>query len=1237
MISRKIRELFDKHTAEASNGLYLLEILTGGGKTYSAYNAIAQYAKEWAEKEASHDKDASNYQQVIFTTILKKNLKTDVVSEEAEGVEIEEIKGELRKRYEELGRGDKFEEEVLFVDSLADTAINAVQSIRKIRDSGGDVGNFKTYADCSEWSCLEGVVVQYQNVKNSLKFIDPQSQIFINNDYNRRLRAAYDNFRRHIRYHYAYEHKIAKVAEVNLESIAKEEGFEWLPVLFPDLKMRSSKVLLMSFNKLCEGKLQERPKSYITGSFIDNKILIVDEFDSSKNALKKTLIGDNPDDFKIDFMDMARKIFRGFENPSLSSIYYEIEKNIRVKKLKINYIEKKLNRFVAKYHLENVYKSIGSLAEKKNNYIFEDRSTIVVTKDNKNHPIVCQYSDNERRVNISRDKKDFLVTEDSFIIPYVIKDVYYLLSLFARHSYEMARVFKEMMEDKLDISIEESFNSYLRHFGIKGGADFNANERDFLFKLADAKRLTYKGNKEWKSGVYDYYSDGFRYILLEDDNNHVDNTVLGMVDFPKSPEIVLSDLCSRCLVLGMSATATVETVTHNYNLKWLKENIKNYHDMVREDEELSGYIADFIKRRYNAYRDGRIQFDIVVVPDYDNMETEDLIDPDIVFKHVGTAKIRRDMHKCLMDSTGFSVDEKTNDYYFKRYLALLFVLYNFASRRNIQSILIMENRIFTNSEFDRDKSVVILKKMLEYINKELCLGDDSIDVRTLYSSNFNQEWGKIRKDLEDNNTPKRIAILSTYSSIGTGQDLAYKIPDKYKGTTVCIDRRYDGEDVSVKDLDGLYFCNQTNLAVNLNDIIDQKKLMELIIQTEELCENMEISPEMMYGAIKTGFKLHRIERAKDIRHLSMRNPAYDTPSIKAAMSLRLCQSIGRLDRTSVRNLNPVLYIDEKALSSLNKEVFEKLYTNPMIDLVVDRLNNVVKADVDSKGKHLLFKALLVYEKAHHYYYNNLKIATGNADESDETILRAIDEREEMKMFLLKHPTLNDEQYNRHESWQGAFFDCGDDLSQYLYSHGQNDYRMKSIRVFLGTDEKEFASLTGYYAPFDKDHIYRVSEEASDLPRIFKYPGMKDEWERMGFCTKWEKNRYIMSPLHFVQLYKGGIGEYAGKFILEKELGMELEALPLQIYEKADFRIKGTDLYIDFKNFKGFTLEHNDKEREHYKRKAKEIGAKRYYIINLLKQKDKDFYNDGLLVEIPWLIDDNGRVNKKIYDILMYKE
>lgn len=40
MISKKIKELFDNQTAEPSNGLYLLEIPTGGGKTYSAFEAI---------------------------------------------------------------------------------------------------------------------------------------------------------------------------------------------------------------------------------------------------------------------------------------------------------------------------------------------------------------------------------------------------------------------------------------------------------------------------------------------------------------------------------------------------------------------------------------------------------------------------------------------------------------------------------------------------------------------------------------------------------------------------------------------------------------------------------------------------------------------------------------------------------------------------------------------------------------------------------------------------------------------------------------------------------------------------------------------------------------------------------------------------------------------------------------------------------------------------------------------
>ncbi len=48
--------------------------------------------------------------------------------------------------------------------------------------------------------------------------------------------------------------------------------------------------------------------------------------------------------------------------------------------------------------------------------------------------------------------------------------------------------------------------------------------------------------------------------------------------------------------------------------------------------------------------------------------------------------------------------------------------------------------------------------------------------------------------------------------------------------------------------------------------------------------------------------------------------------------------------------------------------------------------------------------------------------------------------------------------------------------------------------------------------------------------------MKAHFEEMGYALKFEMNEYLLSPVLFHNIYKGALGEEAGKFILKKRIG-----------------------------------------------------------------------------------------------------
>ena len=83
-------------------GLLLAEAPTGYGKTYQSVQAIYAYLKQGGNS------------RILFVTPLLKNLPVD----------------DLRRAYEQDGRGPMFEREVLVLRSTVDTVLDALEDLR---------------------------------------------------------------------------------------------------------------------------------------------------------------------------------------------------------------------------------------------------------------------------------------------------------------------------------------------------------------------------------------------------------------------------------------------------------------------------------------------------------------------------------------------------------------------------------------------------------------------------------------------------------------------------------------------------------------------------------------------------------------------------------------------------------------------------------------------------------------------------------------------------------------------------------------------------------------------------------------------------------------------------------------------------------------------------------------------------------------------------------------------------
>jgi hypothetical protein len=162
----------------------------------------------------------------------------------------------------------------------------------------------------------------------------------------------------------------------------------------------------------------------------------------------------------------------------------------------------------------------------------------------------------------------------------------------------------------------------------------------------------------------------------------------------------------------------------------------------------------------------------------------------------------------------------------------------------------------------------------------------------------------------------------------------------------------------------------------------------------------------------------------------------------------------------------------------------------------------------------------------------------------------------------------------------------------------------------------------------------VSETEARLSHLLDFPGMSQFFEKNGWATKFEEQPYILSPVLFNSIYKGSLGEVAGKFILEQsEIALKPVTDP-EKFEFFDYKVADSpDVYIDFKHWKEtFTANHGQMIQAISKKMSK-IGAKKVFIINLLGEGNYTIHENEGIIEIPYLWHKDKGLNNKAIQLL----
>ena len=1143
-----MKKFLDEKFSMNQNGLFLCELPTGFGKTYISAQKICEYVL-----------NSKSDRRIIFLTTLKKNLpEDDLISF--------------------FGSRKLYNEKVLRIRSNFEEVTQKIPELEIPDEFCNDCYN-------NLFNAVKAYNTAVKNGVRDKKYIEHLKEEVEKTD------RSFRNYITEI-----LKHNFLN-KEQRLEAVRNDPLYTWIGKLYPAVFTDDYRVLLMSMDKFLakNSVLVEPSYDFLKADFISNSIIFIDEFDAAKDTVKRKII-ERSLGMKNDFLVLFRQIQRTINSDNMSKELRDAYREAAVRKnsrLSFAAIENEAENIVTKYHTNLSFKTVESDVDRKQNFLLSDGSFHTVLQ--KKLKYTRAHVDKQRNiVGIHfEDKKSYFQNrrKDDIAVYGMLRDINAFLRHFRIFLFEWARQYAKIENSRRQggsdlMNLKNAVSSILNKL------ELTATQQELLTGEMCDPIINRHQNETIPD--FSFYQNGFEIYEFEDSDSHNDSTNLNLVKVYDTPEKLLIYLARLCTVIGISATAEIPTVVGNYNLDCFKEYLGD--NFQKTPTEVKERIRNELKENYKEYENGNIKIHkIIVKNDYPAKTLTELLREITDEEEISMI--------CVNRINSMSV----NKYFNYRYCNIFRAMLSFCRTRNIKSMLYLGMALpkKNNPEFDEE----LLRDLFEYANTAsgAKLNADSLFV--LRGDGFDEDKETLLNRLSNG---EKIFIMSSYKTLGAGQNLQYPINDTsgFISLRECENERDNR--FSSKDIDAIYLADITNLTSNTytSRNFGETDLMNMLFQVEELYNNGELNFREKTNMIKLAFNSYSNVR----EHGIFPNILYEMPSIKMQASKDVIQACGRLCRTFVKNSDIYIFAEEKLLEKISPSEMRKRILPPEIEAVAQMSESLGKEYTYNENK-ILNLAETISTKG---TYTIMSVLTKKWTSVSMTMWQ------QLREYALRYPTVSKEIRDSSRDLQKLYITSGAPQNSYLYSQ-YSDF--SDVVIDFSNDVISFrnSGRAKQKGNTDEVAVYKMNEEESGLPVALKYNGMSDYFTSNGYALGFEPNDYMMSPVLFHNIYKGALGEFAGEFILRQERGIVLKPITdSDRFEVFDFEMND-GIYVDFKNWKFTYLKDREKVKEHILNKLDEIGGKRAYVIQLVGHKDfnPSIGEDERIVEIPGLIDENG--------------
>ena len=1131
-------------------GLFLLDMPTGFGKTYSVLDFMVD----------NYDSPEFKDKKIFFVTTLKKNLPDK----------------ELREHFAKRGKAGDYDKYCLRIDANVDMVVEKLEELYRARKIPPTITMKQEFKD------LHGSVKllnEYGDKKCELKGTSRDIINVLCKSAEDVIRKQQEGaFRRVIE----SELKQFKTPKEKLKNIANNPDYQWIGELYPAVYTREKRIFFMSIDKFFLGNttIIEPTYSFFNNDITKNAIIFIDEFDATRDRLLNQIIRRGLENH-IDYLGLFYRVYASLntrEFPAelttaskLQQEYLDEHKNAKNPVGIIEGFGDVFDETYKHYAMQYSFKiEEDSRGDRSRNFIFNDLQFHSIFEGE--NAFIDINTDLKARQNWLRFTKRRPTEKDGGVLS-LLASVKGCLTYFQNGIRNLSFNYKNHKnEDERsrddDYTLENAIESVLTEFHL------SREQIRYLKPIVMGDQVKSKKDKKDCNGKMSLkyfdcsvYNRGFRYYDFIDDPNHSMRSEIQLFDFQDSPERILLHLSEKAKVIGISATATLDTVIGNYDLEYLQRMLQDKFYVMPESDKRR--LQESFRTFVANYDKVNIHVEPVFCSADDRAELAEIFDGNEAFINMYAEKLT---------TTFEGVEYAKNNF-----IRVVKVMKLFILNDSVKSFLCLTNKLP-----QENKGLFDIKLLEDFADAIIKLyGIKGLKGKNLlYSINSEGYDAKRAKVIQRLSNGEKLFVISSYNTVGAGQNLQYKAP---VNAMIVAVNNYDRGDME-KDFDCIYLEKPTNLLVNVDSKkgIEAEDLIRFVYQMEFLMERGEVSRKDGIAVIKDAFICfnggHTFSGKK--------GEPYKTDSVNNFAIRTLIQAVGRICRTGLKNPDIYIYVDDTILRDYDFSSVEQRMLNPEFAELVkvgkayfngQANKNLDVAVMENCARILALKAMQII--------NELK-----RNWTDDSI----DYWKALRELCLMRPTLSRKNVEYNSQYQLVYMCAPGEITSYSYEQ-EGDYN-NNINI-----------------KFDGSLPQKMSEDEVHLKEIMQNPGVKELFEKHGYATSFVPNEFILTPPMFNNIYKGALGEVVGKYILEQYAGVTLQEMSPEHFELFDYTL-GNGVYVDFKLWKETMTVSAEEEKKNIQAKLDKCGGKRAVIINIMLDHNMQITSSdhGRIIEIPYL-------------------